>query len=186
VSGKNDLTLTILPAALAGAGLVGAVVVANRADHFAAKLQPRRHRIAAGIGTIARAVEGTDALVFGRGDWRTIFGALAYLFFDVLVLWTAFFALHAHAVPAFAPVLMAYIIGALAGSLPLPAGLGAIGGIGACLILYGAGRNAAVAAAVFYGAVGLVVPLVGGVVAYLLLTREVRSLHRDTGQATQR
>ncbi len=114
---------------------------------------------------VARAVEDTDSLLFGRGDWRSLGGALAYLFFDVLVLWTAFFALHIHGAPPFAPVLMAYIIGALGGSLPLPAGLGAVGGIGGCLILYGAGHNVAVGAAVVYGAVGLVVPFVGGLAA---------------------
>jgi asparagine N-glycosylation enzyme membrane subunit Stt3 len=113
--------LTILPAVVAGAALVAAIVIAHSADHVAAKLEGRHPRIAAGIGTVARAVEDTDALVLRRGDWRSLFGAVAYLFFDVLVLWTAFFALHAHNVPAFAPVLMmAYIIGALGGSLPLP------------------------------------------------------------------
>ncbi len=178
-AGKNSLTLTILPAAVAAAALVAAILIARRADHFAARLEPRHPRIAAGIGTVARAVEETNALVFGRGDWRSVFGALAYLFFDVLVLWTAFFALHAHSVPAFAPVLMAYVIGALGGSLPLPAGLGAVGGIGGCLILYGAGRNVAVGAAVIYGAIGLVVPFVGGLIAYLLLTRQLRRQRRD-------
>jgi hypothetical protein len=68
---------------------------------------------------------------------------------------------------------MAYIIGALGGSLPLPAGLGAIGGIAGCLVLYGADANAAAAAAVLYGAIGLIVPFVGGVIAYLLLRREI-------------
>jgi uncharacterized membrane protein YbhN (UPF0104 family) len=182
-AGKNDLMLTILPAVVAGAGVVAAIVIAHRADHFAAKLEPRRPRIAAGIGTVARAVEDTEALVFGRCDWRSLFGALAYLFFDVLVLWTAFSALHAHSMPAFAPVLMAYVIGALGGSLPLPAGLGAVGGIGGCLILYGAGRNVAVSAAVIYGAVGLIVPFVGGLVAYVLLTHQVRSLRRDIAES---
>jgi uncharacterized membrane protein YbhN (UPF0104 family) len=179
-AGRNDLTLTIVPAVVAGALLGAAIAIAHRADHFAAKLEGRRPRIAVGIATVARAVEDTGKLVFGRRDWRTLFGALIYLFFDVLVLWTAFFALHAHSVPAFAPVLMAYIIGALGGSLPLPAGLGAIGGIGGCLILYGAGRNVAVGAAVVYGAIGLVVPFVGGLVAYLLLTRQLRNVRRGT------
>ncbi len=127
-AGRNDLTLTILPAVIAAASVGAAIVIAHRADRFAARLGPRHSRIAAGIGTLAPAVEDTYALIFGRGDWRSLFGALAYLFFDVLVLWTAFYALHAHSVPAFAPVLMAYIIGAVGGSLPLPAGLGAVGG----------------------------------------------------------
>jgi uncharacterized membrane protein YbhN (UPF0104 family) len=183
-AGKNDVTLTVLPAVVAATGVVAAIVVAQRADHFAARLEPRRPRTAAGIGTVARAVENTYALVFRSRDWRTLFGALTYLFFDVLVLWTAFFALHAHSVLPFAPVLMAYIVGALGGSLPLPAGLGAVGGIGGCLILYGAGRNVAVGAAVIYGAIGLVVPFVGGLLAYLLLMRQLRNLRRDTARGT--
>ena len=62
---------------------------------------------------------------------------MAYLGFDVLVLWSAFLAIHAHPVPGFAVVIMAYIIGALGGSIPLPAALGTIGGIAGMLILYG-------------------------------------------------
>jgi uncharacterized membrane protein YbhN (UPF0104 family) len=185
LSGKNDAALTFAPAGVAAAGVAAAILIARRADHFAAQLKGRRPRIAAGITTVARALEDTEALVFAKRDWRCIFGALAYLFFDVLVLWMAFFALHAHDPPAFAPVLMSYIIGALGGSLPLPAGLGAIGGIGGCLILYGAGRSAAVGAAVIYGAVGLVVPFVGGLAAYALLTRQLRQPHRDTPGGTK-
>ena len=68
-------------------------------------------------------------------------GALAYLGLDVLVLWVAFLAVHAHPVPGFGVVVMAYIIGALGGSLPLPAGVGAVGGIAGALILYGVGHD---------------------------------------------
>ena len=75
-------------------------------------------------------------------------------------MWTAFFAIHARPVPGFAVVLMAYIIGALGGSIPLPAGIGAVGGIAGMLILYGVGRDAAVAAVLLYEAIGLLVPLI--------------------------
>jgi uncharacterized membrane protein YbhN (UPF0104 family) len=39
-------------------------------------------------------------------------------------------------------------------------------------VLYGVGRDTAVAAVLLYQAVGLLVPLIGGAVAYLLLRRE--------------
>ncbi|MGP0037777.1 MAG: hypothetical protein ACLP4R_24885 [Solirubrobacteraceae bacterium] len=39
---------------------------------------------------------------------------------DLLILWLALLALHAHPSPASAVVLMAYIIGALGGSVPPP------------------------------------------------------------------
>jgi len=66
-------------------------------------------------------------------------------------------------------VLMAYVIGALGGSLPLPAGLGAVGGMVGVLILYGVRRDAAVSAVILYQAVGQLVPLVGGGISYLFL-----------------
>jgi hypothetical protein len=81
-----------------------------------------------------------------------VFGVLAYLGLDVLVLWTAFFAVHAHPVPGFGIVLMAYIIGALGGSIPLPASAGTIGGIAGMLIVYGVAHNAAIAAVLLHQA----------------------------------
>lgn len=173
VSGKRDLALTVLPAAVAAVGVAGAIVIARRAERLAARLESRSGRIAAAVGTVASAVDDTKRLILHRADWRSLAGAVAYLGFDVLVLWSAFYAVHAQVVPAFAPVLMAYIIGALGGSLPLPAGAGAVGGIAGSLMLYGARSSGAAGAAVLYGAIGLVVPLVGGVIAYLLLRRQL-------------
>jgi hypothetical protein len=52
--------------------------------------------------------------------------------------------------PAFAIVVMAYIIGALGGSIPLPASIGTIGGIAGMLIVYGVHHNPAVAAVLLH------------------------------------
>jgi uncharacterized membrane protein YbhN (UPF0104 family) len=172
LAGSGDLALTALPAAVAVVGLGGALLVARRAAPRAQRLHARRPRVAAAIDTLSMAVDDTDKLVFHRGEWRSLAGAVVYLALDVLVLYVAFFAMHAKTVPTLPDVLMAYIIGALGGSLPLPAGIGAVGGIAGFLILYGAEHQAAVAAAVSYGAIGLIVPLVGGAIAYLFLRRE--------------
>jgi uncharacterized membrane protein YbhN (UPF0104 family) len=123
------------------------------------------------------AVQDTARIVVGRGGLASLAGAVGYMLFDALVLWMAFFAIHAHHVPSFAVLLMAYIIGALGGSIPLPGGIGAVGGIAGMLIVYGVGRNAAVAAVLLYEAIGLLVPLVGGGIAYLFLRREFGPLH---------
>jgi uncharacterized membrane protein YbhN (UPF0104 family) len=170
--GAHNPLLTIAPAAVAGAGIVAALVVARRVTPLADRLERGHPKIAAAITSLAHAVDATDRILFHRGGRSSVLGALAYLGFDVLVLWTAFIAIHAHPVPSFAVVLMAYIIGALGGSLPLPAGVGAAGGIAGMLILYGVGHNAAVAAVLLYEAVGLLVPLAGGAVAYLILRRQ--------------
>jgi uncharacterized membrane protein YbhN (UPF0104 family) len=176
LAGNGDLALTALPAAVAAGGMGAAVLVARRAPRRVQRLRDRRPRVAAAINTLSTAVDDTDKLLVHRGEWRSVAGAVAYLGLDVLVLHTAFLALHTSPTPPVANVVMAYIIGALGGSLPLPAGVGAVGGIGGCLILYGVEHNAAVAAAVIYGAIGLIVPLVGGAVAYLFLRREFAGL----------
>ena len=120
------------------------------------------------------AADATRRILFHRGSRRSLLGSLAYLGFDALVLWTAFLAIHANPVPGFGAVLMAYIIGALGGSIPLPAGIGAVGGIAGMLMLYGVGRNAAIAAVLLYEAVGLLVPLIGGGLAYRVSEARVR------------
>jgi uncharacterized membrane protein YbhN (UPF0104 family) len=176
LAGKGDLTLTAVPAAVGACGIAAALLVARRARGRAPRVRGRHPKIAGAIDTLTSAVEDTDKLLFHRGEWRSVAGGVAYLGFDVLVLFLAFSAMHAHPSPTFADVLMAYIIGALGGALPLPAGIGAVGGIAGFLILYGAGHNAAVAAAVTYGAIGLIVPLVGGAIAYLFLRHELAGL----------
>src|SRR5271166_3623771 len=127
--GERHLTLTLLPAALAAAGIAGALLVSRRASSHATRLEAKHPKIAQGILTLADAVQDTDRLLFHGGALRGLLGALAYLGFDVLVLWSAFLAIHAHPAPSFAVTVMAYIIGALGGSLPLPAGLGTIAGM---------------------------------------------------------
>jgi len=173
---EGNLLLTLLPAALAASGIAAALLFAPRAGAHAKRLQTKHPKIAAGITTVADAVQDTGRLLFHRGGWTSVLGILAYLGFDVLVLWTAFLAIHADPVPTFPVVLMAYIIGALGGSLPLPGAAGTIGGIAGMLILYGVAANEAVAAVLLHQAIGLLVPLAGGSIAYTILRRRFGSL----------
>lgn len=170
--GEHNPALTVLPAAAAALGLAGAVLVAARARRREHPETARHRRVAAAIATLADAVEDTGRILTHRSGTRVIAGALAYLFLDMLVLFFAFTAIRAHPAPGFGVVVMAYIIGALGGSVPLPAAIGTVGGMVGMFILYGVGRNTAVAAVLLYQAVGLLVPLIGGGIAYLLLRRE--------------
>lgn len=169
---EHNLLLTAVPAAVAAFGIVAVLLISRRATTYAERLEPTHPKVAVSITSVANAVESTDRLLFHRGGFNAVLGAIAYLGFDTLVLWTAFIAIHTHPLPSFPTVLMAYIIGALGGSIPLPAGVGAVGGIAGMLIIYGVGNQAAVAAVVLYGAVGLIVPVTGGSIAYLILRRE--------------
>jgi uncharacterized membrane protein YbhN (UPF0104 family) len=177
--GERNTLLTWLPAGVGAAGIAGALMLARRGAKRARALQGEHPKLAGSIGSLSTAVESTDRVLFHHGSRRSVFGALAYLGCDALVLWTAFLAIGTNPVPGFAAVVMAYIIGALGGSIPLPAGIGAVGGIAGMLIVYGVARNAAVAAVLLYEAVGLIVPLLGGGVAYLFLTREFGSMKSE-------
>jgi uncharacterized membrane protein YbhN (UPF0104 family) len=171
LAGEGNVLLTLLPAALAGAGIIAALLVAARAGAWANRVEAKHPKIASAITTLATAVQNTKRLLFRRGTWKTVFGVMAYLGFDVAILWCAFLAVHANPVPGFPIVIMAYIIGALGGSIPLPGAAGTIGGMAGMLILYGVAHDAALAAVLLHQAIGLLVPLIGGAIAYLILRR---------------
>ena len=127
----------------------------------------------------APAMEIIAYLLLRRGCWKNVLGVVSYLVFDVLVLWCAFLAVHTNPVPGFPIVIMAYIIGALGGSLPLPAAAGTIGGMAGMLILYGVASHSALAAVLLHQAIGLLVPLTGGAIAYTILRHRFGPIHLD-------
>ena len=114
-----------------------------------------------------------DALrLIREHDWRLL-GAVAYWLFDNLVLY-ACLAAFGHA-PSFWVVAMAYLVGMLANSLPVPGGFIAVeGGLVGMLLLFGV-RPASVvlAAVVIYRAISLWVPALIGSLAFLSLRREI-------------
>jgi uncharacterized membrane protein YbhN (UPF0104 family) len=169
LTGARNPLLTLLPAAVAAAAITAAVLIARRVATDAERKPAKHARVAVALATLAHAVEDTQRLLFHRRSYTAVLGALVYLLFDVLVLWSAFIAIHAHPVPGFAVVVMAYIIGALGGSIPLPAGIGTVGGMLGVLILYGVHHDAALAAVLLYQAIGLLVPLAGGGISYTIL-----------------
>jgi uncharacterized membrane protein YbhN (UPF0104 family) len=167
--GESKLTLTLVPAIVAAVGIAGALLIARTGTRYAERAHEVHPKLASAVEALAKAVEDTRHLLTHRDGLKAVLGAVGYLGFDVLVLWSAFLAIGAHPRPTFAVVLMAYIIGALGGSIPLPAGAGAIGGMVGMLILYGVDHSAAVAAVIVYQAIGQLVPLLGGGIAYVLL-----------------
>jgi len=173
LAGEPHLLLTVLPAAVAAAGIAAGLLIARRASSDAERLRAKHPKIANTLTALANAVDDTKQLLVHGGSWMSVLGVLAYLGFDVLVMWTAFLAIHAHPLPGFAIVIMAYIIGALGGSIPLPASIGTVGGIAGMLIVYGVAHNAAIAAVLLHQAIGLLVPLTGGGIAYAILRQRV-------------
>jgi uncharacterized membrane protein YbhN (UPF0104 family) len=167
--GERKLTLTLLPAAVAAISISCVLWIATKGSRYAASAETKHPKIASAVGALSDAVQDTRRLLTHREGLRSTLGAIVYLGFDVLVLWSAFIAIGTHPRPDFGVVIMAYIIGALGGSLPLPAGLGSVAGMVGMLILYGVPHTDAVLAVVLYQAIGQLVPLAGGAIAYALL-----------------
>jgi uncharacterized membrane protein YbhN (UPF0104 family) len=177
--GASKLTLTLVPALVAAIVIAGALLVAHIGAGYAKDVHDTHPKIAIAIEALADAVEDTKRLLTHRDGLKAVSGAVGYLGFDVFVLWSALIAIGTHPTPTFAVVLMGYIIGALGGSIPLPAGVGSIGGMVGMLILYGVDHNAAVAAVILYQAIGQLVPLIGGAIAYLLLRAKFGWTHQS-------
>ena len=120
-------------------------------------------RLAEPRRALGDGVSEARALISAR-NWKLV-GALAYYLFDNAVLWAAFHA-YGHA-PPIGIVMMGYLVGSLAGALPLPAGLGAIeGGLIGALVLYGAPVAPASAAVLLYRGISLSVPIALGAISY--------------------
>jgi uncharacterized membrane protein YbhN (UPF0104 family) len=99
-----------------------------------------------------------------RPSWR-LGGALGYLLFDIAVLWVTLAAVGP--TPPVAALLVAYLVGYLANTVPIPGGIGVLdAGLVGALTLYGLPVTHAAAAVLVYHAIAFWIPAVGGAVAY--------------------
>jgi uncharacterized membrane protein YbhN (UPF0104 family) len=169
--GSRNTLLTLLPAAIALVTLVAVLVVAKWARGAASKERLTHGRIAVALDAVGCGVAEALQLI-RRGDWR-LGGSLAYWLFDNLTLY-ACLAAFTHA-PSVWVVAMAYLVGMMANSIPVPAGLIAVeGGLVGMLVLFHAHPATLVlAAVVIYRAISLWVPAVIGSLAFLSLRREL-------------
>jgi uncharacterized protein (TIRG00374 family) len=169
--GSRDTLLTLLPAALALVAIVGVVAIASLAGQLASRERFSRGRVGVALEALCAGV--SEALdVIRRRDTRLL-GSVAYWLFDNLVLY-ACLAAFGHA-PSVWVVGMAYLVGMLANSLPVPGGLVAVeGGLFGMLILFGARPATLVlAAVVLYRVISLWLPALIGSLSFLSLRREI-------------
>jgi len=169
--GSQKALLTLLPAVLSLVMILGTLVLAAWARRAAARRLLRDGRAAVALTALSGGVY--DALrLIREHDWRLL-GAVGYWLFDNLVLYVCLLAF-GHA-PSFWAVAMAYLVGMLANSLPIPGGFLAVeGGLVGMLLLFGARpASVVIAAVVVYRAISLWVPAVIGSLAFLSLRREI-------------
>ena len=111
--------------------------------------------------------------VAARGQRLADRGIIAYLAFDVMVLWATFRAFGA--APPLAIVWMGYLIGELGGLIPVPGGIGGVdAGLVGTFLLYNVPITVSASAVLAYRAIALWVPAVLGAAAFVALRHTLR------------
>ena len=154
-SGPHGAALVAIPATV---GLAGAAIVLALA-------RPRWHRNGhrRALSAVVDGVRQAERELI-RPHWRLL-GALGYLGFDIAVLGVVCAGVgHPIGAPA---LVLAYVIGYAANTLPVPGGIGVLeGGLVGALVLYGAPVMPATAAVLLYHTIAFWIPSLGGAVAY--------------------
>jgi uncharacterized protein (TIRG00374 family) len=116
-------------------------------------------------------------------EWGTL-GAVAWWGFDIATLWACFHA-YGPDPPPFAVIVLAYFVGMLGNTLPLPGGIGGVDGgmIGAFAAL-GVSSDYAISAVLTYRAFAFWLPTLPGAIAYFQLRRRVATW-REENRAAQ-
>jgi uncharacterized protein (TIRG00374 family) len=130
--------------------------------------------IARRLATVPTAVSGgiRTAIRLVRSRDPALLGALGWWGFDIATLWACFHAFGAS--PPRAVIVMAYFVGWIANTLPLPGGIGGVeGGMIGAFTAFGVNVETAVVAVLAYRAFSFWLPTFPGIVAYLQLRRTV-------------
>lgn len=180
LAGERNLLLTAVPAAVAASAIVAVILGGRLAGRWGVRMrsgipQESSRRARAFRESLVALADGVqEALALLReANPVLILGLLAYLVFDVTILWATFRALGG--APPLGIVVIAYLIGELGGILPVPGGIGGIdAGLVGTLVLYHVPLAPAAGAVLAYRAIALWVPTLVGGVAFLVLRRTLR------------
>ena len=169
--GSRNPLLTLLPAGAALLSILATLWLAAWARRTTDRREGSEGRLAVALVAISGGVEEALRLI-RAGEWRLL-GAVVYWLADNVVLFACLEAF-GHSV-SFWAVVMAYLVGMLANSIPVPGGFVAVeGGLAGMLALFGARPASLVIAAVLvYRAISLWVPATIGSLAFLSLRREI-------------
>jgi uncharacterized membrane protein YbhN (UPF0104 family) len=166
--GGGSFAITVVPA-IFGAAVIAAVAAAQW-------VQPGEGRIRSVMAPVGRGVRDARGLL--RTGNAGLIGALMWWGFDIAVLWACFEAFGA--APSFAIITVAYFVGMLANTLPLPGGVGGVdGGMVGALIAFGVEPDLALIAVLGYRGFAFWLPIAPGALAYLGLRRTVGQWERE-------
>jgi uncharacterized membrane protein YbhN (UPF0104 family) len=166
--GGGSFAITVVPAIFGGA-----VIAAVAAAQWVKPGESRVRRVMAPIGHGVR-----DARRLLRTGNAGLVGALMWWGFDIAVLWACFNAFGE--APSFAVITVAFLVGMLANTLPLPGGVGGVdGGMVGALIAFGVEPELALLSVLAYRGFAFWLPIVPGAVAYVGLRRTVARWARE-------
>jgi len=181
--GNDPLSMTVIPAGLAGAAIVIVLLIALVPDDFERRIEGmtsgRFGRIARRLATApATFAQGTrTAIAFVRHPEQgglAVAGAIGFWGSNIGVLWASFQAFDV-AVP-FGVIVMGFFVGMVANLFPLaPGGVGAVdaGMIGA-FVIFGLPESEVFAAVLTYRVIAFWVPIPPGIVAFFQLRKTVQ------------
>jgi uncharacterized protein (TIRG00374 family) len=179
IGGESNLLLTALPAAVGIGGFVLALFAGRLAKRWGKRLERRGGELSRAKRALMKSLtavgEGVEQAVelLREGNVVLILGLIAYLAFDVMIVWATFHALGP--TPPLAILWMAYLIGELGGLIPVPGGIGGVeAGLVGTLALYNVSLASGVGAVLAYRAIALSVPAVIGGIAFIALRKTLR------------
>jgi uncharacterized membrane protein YbhN (UPF0104 family) len=172
--GGGPLAVTLVPAAF-GALVIAAVLAAQRLGERPGAGEGRLARARALLVPVGAGVRDARALV-RRGN-AGLAGAIMWWGFDIAVLWACFEAFGD--APAAPVLVVAFFVGTLANTLPLPGGIGGVdGGMVAALVAFGTDPGLAVVAVLAYRGIAFWLPIIPGAAAWITLRRTVAGWQR--------
>jgi uncharacterized protein (TIRG00374 family) len=179
-AGQRDFAITIIPA-IFGAVVIGLVLSMAALPADSERLVRRWTTGTTIVGRIARAVAAVPgaastgirtAIELVRSGDLGLLGAPAWWGFDIATLWASFHAFGAS--PPHAVIIMAYFVGWIANTLPLPGGIGGVeGGMIGAFSAFDVNVQSAVVAVLAYRAFSFWLPTIPGGIAYFQLRRTV-------------
>jgi uncharacterized membrane protein YbhN (UPF0104 family) len=166
--GGGSPAITLIPAAF-GAAVIAIVAAAQL-------VKPGESRARRWLAPVGDGVREARRLI--RAGNPGLLGAIMWWAFDIACLWACFEAFGDS--PAVAALVIAYFVGMLANTLPLPGGVGGVdGGMVGALIAFGVEPELALIAVLGYRGFAFWLPIVPGAVAYLGLRRTVSRWERE-------
>jgi uncharacterized protein (TIRG00374 family) len=179
--GETNLWLTLVPAVIAAMSILVALLAGRATTRLHLRLErseeggSSRRLSRAALKTLVAIADGVNEAValLREGNAWLVGGIVAYLVFDVMILWATFRAFGS--APPLAIVWIAYLIGELGGLIPVPGGIGGVdAGLVGTLVLYNVPLTAAASAVLAYRAIALWVPAILGSAAFISLRRTLR------------